>query len=347
MPLVQRLLNLRCHQFMKTIYYLLIITVSLFACRKEHNNPVIDNSSRLTFDSLKTLTSNIPNAVYPDLTFINETTGFAITQGYIVKTSDGGNTWTTINLPISTPLKKIQFTDNRTGYIIGGDNTFGVLLKTTDGGQNWIVKNLNALECPYGMYFLNNNTGFITGKNLFIKTIDGGQTWTSIKSNAFRMFQDINFKNSTEGYVTSNNGIYFKTINGGISWDSLGYNSTNYLYDIYFTGSKTLVRDGWHGNILVDLENNYATTAIPSNATKLLFLNQQKSVGIGLHWVDRSYYYSNGDILITNDGWKTFEQKTFATNDAINFTAIAKMSDNKTMILSIGLAGTKVIILDR
>ncbi len=181
------------------------MTVSLLACRKENNNPVIDNSPRLTFDSLKTLTSNIPNAVYPDLTFINETTGFAITQGYIVKTSDGGNTWTTINLPISTPLKKIQFTDNQTGYIIGGDNTFGVLLKTTDGGQNCIVKNLNALECPYGMYFLNNNTGFITGKNLFIKTIDGGLTWTSIKSNAFRMFQDINFKNSTEGYVTSNN----------------------------------------------------------------------------------------------------------------------------------------------
>lgn len=197
------------------------------------------------------------------------------------------------------------------------------------------------------MYFLNNNTGFITGKNLFIKTTDGGQTWTSMKSNAFRMFQDINFKKNTEGYVTSNNGVYFKTINGGISWDSLGYNSTNYLYDIYFTGSKTLVRDGWHGNILVDLENNYATTTIPSNTTKLLFLNQQKSVGIGLNWVDPSNYYSNGDILITNDGWKTFEQKTFAINDAINFTAIAKMSDNKTMILSIGLAGTKVIILDR
>src|SRR3954452_22196845 len=92
--------NRGAYKFMKTIYYLLIITVSLFACRKENNNPVIDNSPRLTFDSLKTLTSNIPNAVYPDLTFINETTGFAITQGFIVKTTDGGNTWTTINLPI-------------------------------------------------------------------------------------------------------------------------------------------------------------------------------------------------------------------------------------------------------
>ena len=324
-----------------------MLSVSLFACKKENGNPIIDNSPNLTLDSLKTLASNIPTAVYSDLTFINEVTGFAITQGFIAKTTDGGNTWATINLPISTPLRKVQFTDTQTGYVIGGDGTIGVLLKTTDGGQNWTVKNLNALECPNGMYFLNNNIGFITGKNLFIKTTDGGETWTSIKSNAFRMFQDINFKNKTEGYATSNNGVYFKTTNSGISWDSSSYNSTNYLYDIYFTGNKILVRDGWQGNLLVDLENNYAKTTIPSNTNKLLFFNQQKSIGIGSHWVDPLYYFSNGDILITNDGWKTFEQKTFATNDATNFSAIAKMSDSKTMILSSGLAGTKVIILNR
>ena len=327
---------------------MLVVSVSLFACKKENDNPKIDNiNPRLTLDSLEILVSNIPNAIYSDLTFINEVTGFAISQGFIEKTTDGGNTWATTNLPISIPLKKIQFTDNQTGYMIGGDDTFGVLLKTTDGGQNWSVKKLNAFECPYGMFFLNNSTGFITGKNLFIKTTDGGQTWTSMKSNAFRMFQDINFKNNIEGYVTSTNGVYFKTMNGGVSWDSLGYNSTNYLYDIYFTGSKTLVRDGWNGNILVDLENNYARTVIPLNITKFLFFNQQKSIGIGSHWVEPSYYFSNGDILITNDGWKTFEQKTFATNDAINFTAIAKMSDTQSMILSVGLGGTKVIILNR
>lgn len=90
--------------------------------------------------------------------------GFAIAEGFIVKTTDGGITQTQVNLPVSTPVKKIQFTDNQTGFTIGGDNTFGILFKTTDCGQNWITYNLNALECPYGMFFINNNTGFITGK---------------------------------------------------------------------------------------------------------------------------------------------------------------------------------------
>jgi photosystem II stability/assembly factor-like uncharacterized protein len=330
---------------MKQLLSILFLSI-LVACKKD-DVPLFDNTSNLSLDSLKTLSSNIPNAVYPDLTFINETTGFAVTQGFIVKTTDGGSTWTSINLPINTPPKKIQFTDSQTGYIIGGDNTFGVLLKTTDGGQNWTVHNLNTLECPYGMYFLNNNTGFITGKNLFIKTTDGGQNWTSLKSNGFRMFQDINFGSNNTGYATCNNGVYFKTSNSGISWDSLRYNTTSYLYDIYFTGNKTLVRQGWGSDTLVDFENNYTVIKIPSNATKFLFLNEQKCIGIGSHYENPMYYYPNGDILITNDGWKTFSQKTFATADAVRFTAMAKMNENKIMILSVGLSGTKVIILNQ
>src|SRR5215831_3527455 len=329
---------------MKKIFYSLIISISLYACKKEDANPIIDNSPNLSLDSLATLSSNIPDAQYSDLTFINETTGFAIAQGFIVKTSDGGNTWTTINLPVNTSLKKIQFTDTQTGYIIGGDNTFGILLKTIDGGQNWTSNNLNSLECPYGMYFLSNNTGFITGKNLFIKTTDGGQTWTSLKSNAFRMFQDVNFKNSNEGYVTSNGGVYFKTTNGGNSWDSMRYISANYLYDIYFTGNKTLVAQSLDS--LVDFENNYAVTKKPYDAKKLLFFNPQECIGIGLHY-EQQGFWPNGDILITNNGWKTFNQKIFSTTDAVSFTAIAKMSDDKAMILGSGFSGTKVLILNR
>lgn len=327
---------------MNKIFYLILLLV--FVACKKNDISAPSNGNNLSLDSLKTLPSNIPSASYSDLTFINETTGFAITQGFIVKTNDGGSTWTSITLPVNAPLKKIQFTDSNTGYIIGGDNTFGILLKTTDGGQNWSVINLNALECPYGMFFLDNNTGFITGKNLFIKTTDGGQDWTSLKSSAFRMFQDVNFNNSKEGYVTSDGGVYFKTVDGGNSWDSMRYTSANYLYDIYFIGSKTLVAQSLDS--LIDFGNNYAVTKKPYDAKKLLFFNTQQCIGIGYHYEGQEFW-PNGDIFITNDGWKTFNQKTFSTTDVISFTAIAKMTDNKAMILGGGFSGTKVIVVNR
>jgi photosystem II stability/assembly factor-like uncharacterized protein len=185
--------------------------------------------------------------------------------------------------------------------------------------------------------------GFITGKNLFIKTTDGGQTWSSLKSNSFRMFQDVKFKNSNEGYVTSNGGVYLKTLNSGNSWDSLRYNSANYLYDIYFTGDKTFAVQS--SDSLVDFEHQYAVTKKPNNANKLIFFTPQRSVAIGFHYEQGFYPY--GDILITNDGWKTFNQKTFPTTDAVSFAAIAKMNDHKVMILGTGFSGTKVMILNR
>jgi len=278
-----------------------------------------------------------------NLNFINEMKGLAIEQCFDVKTTDGGITLAQVNLPVSTPLKKIQFADSQTGYIIGGDNTVGVLFKTTDGGQNWFTYNLNSLECPYGMFFLNNNTGFITGKNLFIKTNDGGQTWTSLKPDTFRMYQDIEFKNDKEGFITSNNGVYLKTTDGGNTWDNLKINSANYLYDIYFGDSKTYVVQS--SDSLVDLTLNYAVTLKPHSAKKLLFLSSKQCVGIGSHFEQGFYPY--GDILITNDGWKSFNQKTYSTIDAISFNAISKMNENKIMIIGSGFSGTKVLILNR
>lgn len=328
---------------MKRSLYLLLLCFILFACKKNDSIADPDNSPKLSIDSLQSLPSDIPVARYADLTFINDTTGFAIAQGFIVKTTDGGSTWDSIGLPINTPLKKIQFTNSQTGYIIGGDNNFGVLFKTTNGGEEWISIDLNTLECPYGMYFLNNNVGFITGKNLFSKTTDGGQSWTSLKSSGFRMFQDVNFKNNNEGYVTSANGVYFKTTDGGQSWDSLVSPSANYLSSIYFAGNKSFVEKS--SDSLVDLANNYTITLKPYSANKLFFFSAQKSVGIGSHYEQGFFPY--GDIFITNNGWTTYNLKTFSTSDAIGFFAIAKMNDHKVMILGVGFSGTKVLILNR
>jgi photosystem II stability/assembly factor-like uncharacterized protein len=324
---------------MRNTIYLLLLSLTFFSCRKNKDIAIAEKS--ISLDSLETLTTDIPNARYTDLTFITATTGFAISAGFIVKTTDGGATWTSSPLPTSVSVKKVQFTDNLTGYIIGGNNASGVLFKTTDGGKNWIAINLKALECPYGMYFLNNNTGFITGKNLFIKTTDGGQTWTSLNSN-FRMFQDVCFRDKNKGYVTSNKGVAFRTTNGGISWDSLQCNATDYLYDIYFIDDKSYALQSSGG--LVDFEHNNAVTPIPDESKQLYFFSSKKSFAIGYHY-DSLGFFPHGDILITNDGWKTSTQKNFT--DVITFSTIAKMTDNKAMILGSGFTGATVMILTR
>ena len=160
-----------------SIFFLLI------SCEKDAEIPTLPD---LSIDSLKILQTNIPGGLYTDLTFVNGTIGFAISNfGDIVKTTDGGGSWEQLTSPVDFFLSRIQFTDNQTGYIIGGDDTGGYLLKTVNAGQDWQLINLNTPdnEMPAGMFFLNNTTGFISGKKLFRKTTDGGQTWSEVMAN--------------------------------------------------------------------------------------------------------------------------------------------------------------------
>lgn len=99
---------------------LLWISVLISSCKNAVDIRGMENISPLSIDSLKVLPSNIPSAMYADLTFLNLQNGFAISQGNIVKTSDRGITWGTIPTPVSVSLMKIQFTSNDTGYILGG-----------------------------------------------------------------------------------------------------------------------------------------------------------------------------------------------------------------------------------
>ncbi|MEK6481078.1 YCF48-related protein [Catalinimonas sp. 4WD22] len=79
--------------------------------------------------------------------FFDENTGWLIGYvigreyaNYILKTADGGQTWSTQLLGINSypPLAQdIYFLDSQTGYIIGNEDEQGVIFSTSDGGENW------------------------------------------------------------------------------------------------------------------------------------------------------------------------------------------------------------------
>lgn len=103
------------------------------------------------------------------------------TAGHILKTNNGGQTWTIMNpepwksngIPIPY-LVAMQFTSEMIGYISTiGDSK---LYKTTDGGDNWMlitnINKTNGLE-----YFITENSGYCSDGNAIYFTNDGGKTW--------------------------------------------------------------------------------------------------------------------------------------------------------------------------
>lgn len=79
-----------------------------------------------------------------EVCFPNANIGYTVgLDGTILKTTDGGNSWTAQNTGTMNSFSSVYFTDADTGYAVGGSPT---ILKTTDGGLNWMAL---SIPMPY------------------------------------------------------------------------------------------------------------------------------------------------------------------------------------------------------
>ncbi|MFH0988431.1 MAG: YCF48-related protein [bacterium] len=67
------------------------------------------------------------------LVFTSASTGFAVGNKIIVKTTDGGANWNYLNVPSAIQLNSVAFKDANTGWAVGS----GEVWQTTDGGSSW------------------------------------------------------------------------------------------------------------------------------------------------------------------------------------------------------------------
>jgi photosystem II stability/assembly factor-like uncharacterized protein len=179
-------------------------------------------------------------------------------EGAVLKTTDGGLSWTKITVDTLPGLKTVCFTSINVGYTAGHQN---FLMKTTNGGLNWekiIVDTklwyFNNIEFwdenngiivsyPSEVYFTTNagnswsvSTGIkrsvedicyasqnilylVGGDEKIYKSTDSGINWVGVYSGTvLKTFLGVEFLNSTNGIVTGEDGKVLVTTDGGVSW---------------------------------------------------------------------------------------------------------------------------------
>ena len=164
----------------------------------------------------------------------------------IMRTVDGGQTWTSISMAAHANLLiDTYFTDDNRGWVVGGqggtsyDRLKPVVLFTTDGGMTWEDKLLNSgIDFPRGEWgwkiqFLNDQLGFVSLENFsaaaILKTVDGGKTWKRIEVRDGQKNTDlegIGFVNEMVGWAggwgagfpSDPLGTTSGTIDGGATW---------------------------------------------------------------------------------------------------------------------------------
>lgn len=161
-------------------------------------------------------------------------TGFIVgVDGLVIKTTDGGVTWSTLDTGIANDLNSISFIDGNT-LVLGGENSIQI---TTDGGSTWQSMDTTLpgyQETMLTSYFQSIMIGHSVGSSGRIyKTTDGGTSWTTTQPvGAFRPTVGvIQFISETLGYASGKSMELYRTTDAGDTWTEV---NTGIAYDSYY-----------------------------------------------------------------------------------------------------------------
>ncbi len=189
---------------------------------------------------------------YNSVTVVDANNIFISSVNKLIKSSNGGATWQTYNIP-NGQVNKTLFLTPLIGHAVCEN---GTILKTIDGGLSWTPK-LTSGFIPAGyftIYFINQNIGFATHEHDdMVKTIDGGETWTPVSGN-FEAIYSFSFTTELIGYACGEYGALYKTVNGGNSWNlqsfQPGFIDASTMFGIHFIDDNNGFATGMRGRII-------------------------------------------------------------------------------------------------
>lgn len=161
-----------------------------------------------------------------DIKFIDDDMGLAAgSDGTMLKTVDGGVTWTKIENPMSAiAYKSIYFIYLAPGGDIYAGGSSGMLMKSTDNGDSWELVEVNSTMTIYGMTVFSNGLGFLGGNS---------GKWCMSSSTSLDTFdQIIDMGSMNIRQAKERNGVILIPANDDIYRMNEDYDSLYSVFDI-------------------------------------------------------------------------------------------------------------------
>jgi photosystem II stability/assembly factor-like uncharacterized protein len=220
-------------------------------------------------------------------------------QDDILRTVDGGLTWTPVSAGVNFQWRDVSFIDVLHGYACGKRQAFFPSMAVTDdGGLSWSTISYSLMVDFNDVEALGPNTALVTGSTFVWRTTDGGLTWPSVTPMPFGTFHGMDFVDSQRGWIAGSN--IFRTDDGGSTWTLLA-DPAAMMFDVGFASASIGWCVGASGTVMKTLDGGatWSTTTIPGYAGTLL----------GVSVVDSQILWVVGDdgfVARSTDGGTTF-----------------------------------------
>jgi photosystem II stability/assembly factor-like uncharacterized protein len=267
-----------------------------------------------------------------DIIYLSESNIIVVgASGTILKSTNLGSTWESIDSKTTSNLNKIFFVNSQKGWIIGNG---GTILYSSDEGNSWDKQTSTLSEAYNDVYFTDSFNGWIASSNgingALLHTTNGGMDWTIQYNNLPHNLTSIVFIDTNQGFAVGDYGLYLRTTNGGDTWSVSSINYSPRSVSINFSDNL----NGWIGTLssalffttdggnswdYVDL-NQFKNGEAISSIRDAKFFDKFNGIVIG-KGEDTGNLYANGKIFYTSDSgatWNDVSKSALPVNSVAN-----------------------------
>lgn len=267
-----------------------------------------DGALMKTTNSGLNWTSEFSGAIYNirKIQFFNHSTGYLLSGSTLFRTTDSGLNWSPIRT-FNISTNSFFFKDANNGWVVG---SLGTAFKTTNGGNTWV--DIHCYDYTHrAVYFHDENRGFIASQyGQLYKTTNGGINWQVVLSTGVNAsLTDISFYNEYVGIVVSEAGLIYETHDGGLTW-SQNVSYTNKNLNAAVSRMNNFWVAGQDGTILYS-----ANPIVPVNLSS--FSAVRKINGVELLWTtstELNNHYFLVDRRDEGTDWKNLGKVVGSTN---------------------------------
>lgn len=199
----------------------------------------------------------------------DEDLGWAVGEkGTILKTLDGGISWSMREAPVSIRYNRIRFYNESIGYAVGEK---GYVIKTINGGESWISLTTDVNDNLTDLAILDQNTIIAIGENGTVLRTNDGSSFSTVRSTSgvISNLNGIYFYDNRIGWIAGDSGSLLISTDRGLSWQSQPIfearsqtNISEDLHSIAFFSMDDGLVVGDSGVILKTADGGYTWTSV-------------------------------------------------------------------------------------